>query len=214
MERTVQRASIGSRPLLASHVSTETLEQFRHSRRCTWMHWMEIMTIASSGLVFGLPALLVPFLVIYLVHDFIGRRDRSRDPLLGSKLFTTMIMSVGVQLVLAGVTFVGVDAAGTVPEELTRTGAALALAGVLVAGYPALLYAARLRGTGGAPIGRQVLGLNTILVSLAFAGFTVWTCQAVIHESDAAQPAVAAAIYGVAMVVSGFLLQRRALPSR
>jgi hypothetical protein len=178
------------------------------------MHWMEIMTIAGSGLVFALPAFLLPFLVIYLVHDFIGRRDRSRDPLLGAKLFTTMIMSLGGQLLLAGLATIGVGVTGTGPEELTRTGAALALAGVLVAGYPALLHAARLRGTSGARVGHQVLGLNAILVSLAFAGFTVWTCQAVIHEADAAEPAVAAAIYGVAMVVCGFLLQRRAAVAR
>ncbi len=52
-----------------------------------------MMSMAGmSILLFALPALLLPFLYIYLLHDYSGRREGKRDPMLGAKVFTTLLM--------------------------------------------------------------------------------------------------------------------------
>jgi hypothetical protein len=178
------------------------------------MSWMEVLSIAGTGLFVGLPGLTLPFLAIYLVHDFLGRRQGNRDPMLGSKLLTTMGMTLAGQLVLAGLAVIAASMGESSPEGWIKTGAGLVLAGAVIGAFPTYLYLARVHRVGGARIGHQALGLNALAVSLAFAVLVIIASQGLFHDEDVIQPAAAGLIYGLAMLGTGIGLVRssRALP--
>lgn len=178
------------------------------------MSFLEILPLASTGIFLAIPALMLPFLYIYLVHDYAGRRQGDRDPLLGAKVFSTLIMTVAAQLALAGVATVAAAVAGGGPKEFAvKTGAAMALAGIIVGAFPAYLYFARVRTAGGARIGHQALGLNALFAGVAFAIAVVVGCQALFHGEKAAEVVAIALIYGAAMIGCGLGLQRGPIPS-
>jgi hypothetical protein len=179
------------------------------------MGMIEVMSMAGTSLLMvALPGLLMPFLYIYLIHDYSGRRQGKRDPMLGAKVFTALLMTLCGQLALAGVTFIGVaivmEGSG---EYLTKTGAGLITAGVIVGAYPTFLYFTKVRSPTGANIAHQALGLNALVSGMAFLGGAIVLSQALFHDADLAEPAVVTAIYGSAMAATASLLMKAPLPT-
>ena len=178
------------------------------------MGMLEMMSMAGGGLVFALPALMMPFLYIYLVHDYSGRREGKRDPMLGSKVFTTLLMTLCWQLALAGVAFIGVsivvEGSG---EYLAKTGGGLITAGVIVGAYPTFLYITKVRSPTGANIAHQALGLNALLTGMVFLAAAIMLSQALFHDGDLAEAAMVTAIYGAAMAATASQLLKEPLPA-
>ncbi len=175
----------------------------------------EMMSMmGTSFFMVALPVLLLPFLYIYLLHDYSGRREGKRDPMLGSKVFATLLMTLCAQLALAGVALIGValvtEGSG---EWLTKTGAGLILAGVIVGAYPTFLYYTKIRTPTGANIAHQALGLNALFAGMTFMGAAIVLSQALFHDGDIAEAAVITGIYGVAMALTGSLLTKTPLPA-
>ena len=132
------------------------------------MGMFEALSMAGTSLaMITLPALLLPFLYIYLLHDYSGRREGKRDPMLGAKVFTTLLMTLCGQLALSGLALIGVavvtEGSG---EFLTKTGAGLITAGVIVGSYPTFLYFTKVRSPAGANVAHQALGLNALLTGV------------------------------------------------
>lgn len=177
------------------------------------MGMFELMSIASTGFIFLIPALTLPFLYIYLVHDYAGRRQGDRDPRLGAKVFCALTMTIAGQLVLGGIAAVGVAVVDGHMPSIMKTGSGLVLAGVIVGLFPTFFYFARVRTEGGARIGHQALGLNALMSGIAFAGAVVAACQAAFHDGEVKQLAVVAAVYGTAMVVAGLRLEKSPIPA-
>jgi hypothetical protein len=173
------------------------------------MGMFEMMTMASSGiLMMILPGLALPFLYIYLVHDYAGRREGNRDPLLGSKVFTTLMMTVAGQLMLAGLAFIAVGLASEGDSSyLIKSGFGLELAGLVIGVFPTVLYYTRVRTVAGARVAHQALGLNALLAGIVFTITFVVACQGLVHSGDVAEPLAVAVIYGLAMIITGLRLQ-------
>lgn len=170
---------------------------------------IEVMSMmGASAIVFMLPMLLLPFLCIYLLHDYSGRREGRRDPMLGAKVFTTLLMTMSAQIALLGLTIVAVSQVTDISssEHFAKTGGGLLLAGFLVGVYPTGLYFAKVRSQVGANIAHQAVGLNALLAGVAFMGATVALSQSLFHDANIAELAVIAAIYGGAMACAGWLL--------
>lgn len=178
----------------------------------------ELYSIAGSAMLFALmPAFALPFLYIYLVHDYAGRRTGQRDPLLGSKIFTTMMMSAGGQLVLGGLAMASISAVGDGDAEFgVKTGMGMVLAGVLVGALPTALYFTRIHTSGGARVAHQALGLNALLCGMVFMGGVIGLSQEIVHSgNDKAEPALLVLIYGTAMAIMAFrLVQSPIAPAR
>lgn len=175
------------------------------------MGMFEMMAMASSGILMAvLPGFALPFLYIYLVHDYAGRREGNRDPLLGSKVFTTLMMTLAVQLALAGGALVLVSIVGDGnTDNLFKTGLGFILAGTVVGVFPAVLYYTRVRTHAGARVAHQALGLNALLFGIAFTAMVVVASQGIFHESEVvAEPLSVAALYGAAMIFAGIRLQQ------
>jgi hypothetical protein len=178
------------------------------------MGWFEMMAMAGPAFFMVLPGLALPFLYIYLVHDYAGRRQGDRDPALGSKVFTTLVMTLAGQLALAGLAIAAAAIAADGPSEgPVKTGIGLGLAGLIVGAFPTFLYVTRVRGQGAARVGHQALGLNALFAGMAFAGAVVISCQALVHGEKLGQPVAVAVVYGAAMVALGLRLQQSPIPA-
>jgi hypothetical protein len=118
-----------------------------------------------------LPAmLLVSFLVIYVTGDVTGRREGRRDPLLGAKVFVTLLATVGLQTAMAGTAMVLGEffEEGDYGQALLNSGG-LILGGGIVAAYASMAYYTRLRLYGTHRVLKQAVGLNAIVTGLVFA---------------------------------------------
>jgi hypothetical protein len=129
------------------------------------------MFAGLGGLLWILPGLiLVSFLVMYVIGDIAGRRSGRRDPLLGAKVFLTLLATVGFETALAGAAlllgnfFESWDYGNAIKE----TGG-LILGGGIVGCYGAFLYYARARLYGTDRVLRQAIGVNAIVTGLVFA---------------------------------------------
>src|SRR5690606_19104941 len=119
------------------------------------------------------------------------------DPLLGSKVFTTLMMTVAGQLVLAGLAFIAVGLVGDGDSSFViKTGFGLELAGLVVGVFPTVLYYTRVRTSAGARIAHQALGLNALLAGIVFTAMFVVASQGLVHSGDVAEPLAVAMIYG------------------
>jgi hypothetical protein len=123
-------------------------------------------------------------------------------------------MTVCAQLALAGLTFIGIaivtEGSG---EYLTKTGAGLITAGIIVGAYPTFLYFTKVRSPSGANIAHQALGLNALVAGMAFLAAAVALCQSLFHDGDLAELAVVTAIYGAAMAATASRLLKAPLPT-
>jgi hypothetical protein len=172
-----------------------------------------LMMSGGPMLAMFLPGLAVPFLYIYLLHDYTGRRTGTRDPLLGAKIATTLMMTIGGQLALAGLAMVAISVVGDGDTSGTmKSGFGMLLAGGIVAALPTVLYLTRIRTEGGARVGHQALGLNAILTAAVFTGAVIVACQAVFHDFAVAEALAVALVYGPAMVVSFLRLLASPIP--
>ena len=124
-----------------------------------------------AALVWVAPAmLLVSFLVIYVTGEVTGRRAGRRDPLLGAKVFATLLATVGLQTTLAGTATVLGEffEEGDYGQALLDAGG-LILGGGIVAAYASMAYYTRLRLHGTDRVLKQAVGLNAIVTGLVFA---------------------------------------------
>ena len=130
-----------------------------------------VMFAGVGGLLWLMPTvLLVSFLVIYVVGDVRGRREGRRDPLLGAKVFVTLLATVGLQTTLAGTaTLLGEFFEDGDYGEALKNAGALILGGGIVTTYASMGYYSRLRLYGTHRVLKQAVGLNAIVTGLVFA---------------------------------------------
>lgn len=118
-------------------------------------------------------ALVLPFVIIYILEEVRGRRSGDRDPHLGAKLVSMLFMSVAGQIALLGLTAL---LAGMVDERLggeaiSKNAFGLVCGGLAAGVLPLLIYR-RVAGNGHDRVMRQAFGVNAI-VTLTIGTFAV-----------------------------------------
>lgn len=148
--------------------------------------------------------LIVPFGVMYVLEELRGWRSGGRDPNLGARVVTALLLSVCAQVALGGLAAL---IAGFVEEqlggELVRKNAlALVFGGIAAAALP-LVMVRRLAEDRRGTITRQALGINA-LVAGAVTTFAIFaTSLAFFNDGKIAALVVVALTYGGATM--GFL---------
>ena len=118
---------------------------------------------------------LLPFGIIYIMGVLRGRNG-DKDPLLGAKVISCLLMTVAFQIFLLGTTiFIEtlLDGGGgqfgrgmNVDEQQRKTATALCLSGLLVGAYAYYIFRNRASATGDGQVFRQASGLNAITTGL------------------------------------------------
>jgi hypothetical protein len=143
------------------------------------------------ALVYGLIGFLLPFLLIYVLGYVRRRRDEKPDPMLGAKVFLTLLLSIAAQIIIFGICLAvaeGMEDKPTATNFKTTAKSAPALSqseksarwnlakgtvygGAMAALYPTALYVLlRRRHRGPDPVLRSALGVNAIFTGLVFVG--------------------------------------------
>jgi hypothetical protein len=156
--------------------------------------------VGAMALVWITPAVALPFLYIYLLQDFQGRRAGTRDPLLGTKILLTFLMTIGCQLGLAGLALLATSVVGDGGAFARKTGLGMMLGGAITGAFPAFVYLTRIGMGTGERIGHTALGLNAVITGLVSTMFVTVTSIAVFHSESLAESAAVAVIYLAATI--------------
>jgi hypothetical protein len=171
-----------------------------------------LMMGGAAMMIWIIPAVLLPFLYLYLLQDLAGRREGTRDPNLGTQVMLTALMTVGVQLAVGGLAMI----AGSIPAEhgddIRKTGSGLLLGGLIAGAFPTYIYMTRVRAESVSRIGHKALGLNAAVFGLAFTAIATIVSIAMFHEEDIGEPIAVAIVYLAASVVSVLKLTNSPLP--
>ena len=114
---------------------------------------------------------LLPFGIIYIMGVLRGRNG-DKDPLLGAKVISCLLLTVAFQIFLLGTTiFIEtlIDGGGDhmrMDEQQRKTAMALCLSGLLVGAYAYYIFRNRASATGDGQVFRQASGLNAITTGL------------------------------------------------
>ncbi len=130
------------------------------------------------AVIYGLIGFLLPFLLIYVLGYVRRRRDNVADPMLGAKVFLTLLLSISVQIIIFGICLMvaeGLEDRPAIPVRGSANNSGWNLAkglvygGTLAAVYPTTLYILlRRRHRGPDSVLRSALGVNAIFTGLVF----------------------------------------------
>ncbi len=120
------------------------------------------------GLLLAL-GLMVPFVMLYMNQSRILREQNKVDPMLGVKTALGYLLSMGLQLGLAGLAILaGHMVAGAGPLGF-RLGLGFLLGGMATSILPYMAYVGWVNPRGGdGKIGSQALGINAAICGLVF----------------------------------------------
>ncbi len=144
---------------------------------------MMMSGMASSAMTLA-PLFLIAFAVIYLMGRAEGSRTGVRDPYLGAKVAISLMLTISLQMTLAG-TALGASMFFRYEsfEKIYRTAGPLVISGLLNALLPFLVYMFRIHGKGNSNVIRQSFGLNAVVNSLVFAGALTATTYMFLNDA-------------------------------
>jgi len=167
------------------------------------MEYLEVLLTGLAGPIFAV-AVLPWVIAIYFIFRYRSAQEGQRDPHIGGKTALHIFFSIGVLMVLGGITGLTVDLL-TDPGEgqggasaLTRSSAAFVVSGLIIS---ACGFAALRRATNDVAypmVGRLFIGLRFALSALiAFSAMTMWF-QIWFAEGDSGE--VGRTMFGVMVV--------------
>ena len=141
-------------------------------------------------------ALVLPFLVVYILEEVRGRRSGDRDPNLGAKTVSMLFLSIATQIALLGLTAL---LAGMVDDRLggdmvSKNAFGLVCGGLAAGVLPLLIYR-RVAGNGHDRVMRQAFGVNAIVTLAIGTSAVVTTFLVLFNEGRIAAVLAADLVY-------------------
>ncbi|MCA9514692.1 MAG: hypothetical protein KC635_07110 [Myxococcales bacterium] len=132
---------------------------------------MSLLGSSAAAITILFVVILLGLAIVYILAEVDGRRLGNRDPALGVKVATTLLLSICAQvfvLALAGFLAIVIVDGG---EEAMQVSLGLLLGAIVAGILPLVIYLSK-RG-GGVDVGRKALGMNAIIFGLTFTSLTV-----------------------------------------
>lgn len=157
--------------------------------------------------------LIIAFVLVYFAADGQSRRSGARDPMLGARVATSFLLTLCLQLAVAGLTFALVGLFEG-QEGPLRLGLGVVLGAVAAGGLPFALYRGRIARQGADArdfVARKVLGINAILVGTGATALIIGVVASLVGGADP-QPAMFAGLIVYSGASVALLLPLSAAP--
>jgi hypothetical protein len=162
-------------------------------------HRGQLLTVLIWSVVLG-------FTLIYVIEEIRGFRTKKRSPLLGVQVLLCLLISLGLQFFLLGLTVGLANMFGPNRPEVTAFGFGICAGGALAMVLPALLYWFLIRSRTTSDILHKALGINSAIAGIASGLMVTATVLALMQGRPSAVPALFTLIYTVALLVSALPL--------